>query len=413
MATFKYTQGVGVYRDRLVGGMVRRGYSAEMAERVFKQIEGFGSYGFPESHAASFAHLVYASSWIKCHHPAVFACALLNSQPMGFYAPAQIVRDAREHRVVVRPICINGSAWDCSLEPDPGSADQHALRLGLRMVAGLAAEEGAALVKARQASNGAPFASVEEVVRRAGLTRRAVEALAQADAFRDLGLDRRQAAWDAAGVMPDARAALPLFTAAIAAEHPEQRTLFDEAPPSLPPMPDGESIGRDYTSAGLTLRRHPLALLRPHIARLRCDDTRVLSRLPAGRRVRVPGLVLMRQQPMTAKGVIFLTLEDEHGQANVVVYTSIAKRDRVAMLTAALLVAEGRVEREDEHAEVPIVHLIASRLIDRSDLLATLGTIDGQEDGAWAEKALGRADEINRPDPGSRRPKMPATRDFR
>jgi error-prone DNA polymerase len=402
MATFKYTQGVGVYRDRLVGGMVRRGYSQEMAERVFKQIEGFGSYGFPESHAASFAHLVYASSWLKCHHPAVFACALLNSQPMGFYAPAQIVRDAREHGVVVRPVSVNDSEWDCSLEPDPCSADLHAMRLGLRMVSGLGEEEGRAVVKSRQASNGAPFASVEEAVRRAGLSRRAVEHLAGADAFASLGIGRRQAAWDASGFASEAGRELPLFRAAIASEHPDQKSLFDESLPTLPAMAEGEAIGRDYISAGLTLRRHPLSLLRPILARLRCDHSRALAKAPAGRRVRVPGLVLMRQQPMTAKGVIFVTIEDEHGHANVVVYAHVSERDRVPLLTSRLLVVEGRVEREDEHAEVPIVHLIAARLIDRSDLLDTLPAIGGDTVALEVERR-----------PGKMPLKMPPTRDFR
>jgi len=412
MATFKYTQGVGVYRDRLVNGMVRRGYAREMAERVFKQIEGFGSYGFPESHAASFAHLVYASSWLKCHHPAVFACALLNSQPMGFYAPSQIVRDAREHGVVVRPISVNDSVWDCSLEPDPSSADRHAMRLGLRMVFGLGEAEGRAVVEARQACNGAPFASVEETVRRAGLSRRGVESLAAADAFAGMGIGRRQAAWDAGGVAEAGREP-PLFRAAIAAEHPDQTSLFDEAKPSLPAMSEGEAIGLDYGSTGLTLGRHPLTLLRPVLAQLRCDDSRTLAKAPTGRRVRVPGLVLMRQQPMTAKGVIFVTIEDEHGNANIVVYAQIAERDRVPLLTSRLLVVEGRVEREDKHAEVPIVHLIASRLIDRSDLLDTLAKFGGQDDAGWAERILGRADEVKSPEPGSRRVRMPGTRDFR
>lgn len=402
MATFKYTQGVGVYRDRLVGGMVRRGYSAEMAERVFKQIEGFGSYGFPESHAASFAHLVYASSWLKCHHPAVFACALLNSQPMGFYAPAQIVRDAQEHGVVVRPVSVNNSEWDCSMEPDASSADLHAIRLGLRMVSGFGEEEGRAVVKARQASNGAPFASVEEAVRRAGLSRRAVEHLAGADALASLGIGRRQAAWDASGFTSAAGREPPLFRAAIASEHPDQRSLFDEAKPMLPAMAEGEAIGQDYGSTGLTLRRHPLALLRPQLARLRCDDTRILARMPVRRRVRVPGLVLMRQQPMTAKGVIFVTIEDEHGHANVVVYAHISERDRIPLLTSRLLVVEGRVEREDQHAEVPIVHLIAARLIDRSELLESLPALGSNDaEGEIAHQAA------------TPTVKLPPTRDFR
>lgn len=176
MATFKHTQGVGEYRERLIGGMVRRGYHPELAERVFKQIEGFGSYGFPESHAASFAHLAYASSWLKCHHPTVFAAALLNSQPMGFYAPAQIVRDAREHGVSIRPLDVNASVWDCALEPEQQSAEGYALRLGLRLAQGLSTQDGQQIVKARSGGNGSPFASPEEVVRRANIGRKAMEA---------------------------------------------------------------------------------------------------------------------------------------------------------------------------------------------------------------------------------------------
>ena len=413
MATFKYTQGVGVYRDRLVSGMVRRGYSAEMAERVFAQIEGFGSYGFPESHAASFAHLVYASSWLKCHHPTVFACALLNSQPMGFYAPAQIVGDARKHGVVVRPVSVNHSEWDCSLEPDPGSADQHAMRLGLRMVAGLPEDAGRALAKARQVNNGVPFATMEEVAVRARLGRREIRALADADAFAGLGLNRREAGWEALAVDPGLTTELPLFAAMAKAEAPDARPLIAEPPMPMPAMAEGEAIGLDYGATGLTLRRHPLAVLRPVLARLRCDDTRTLACAPSGRRLRVAGLTLMRQQPSTAKGVIFVTIEDEFGVANVVVYTHIAERDRVPLVTSRLMVVEGRVEREDQHAEVPIIHLIASRIINRSDLLDHLAHIDGKDDGAWAERMLGRADEVKRPEPGSRRVKMPGTRDFR
>ena len=367
MATFKFTQGMAQYRDKLVGGMVRRGYEPELAERVFKQLEGFGSYGFPESHAASFAHLAYVSAWMKCHHLAVFAAALLNSQPMGFYAPAQIVRDAREHRVLVRPIDVNHSDWDCSLEPDTGSAEGLALRLGLRMVAGLPAEDGKAIVRARRSGNGVPYASVDEVARRAGVGRPAVEALATADAFRGMGSVRRAALWDATAIERRGASLGPLFDA-IAGDGP----AVNEPSPRLPEESAGEAVVGDYRAAGLTLRDHPLAVLRPALTELGFHDTRILHSGRLGALVRLPGLVLMRQRPSTAKGVVFLTIEDEYGQANVVVFTDIAERDRPAMIGARLLVVEGRIERETEKAEVPIVHLIARRLVDRSDLLAVL-----------------------------------------
>ncbi len=408
MATFKYTQGVAQYRDKLVSGMVRRGYEPALAERVFKQIEGFGSYGFPESHAASFAHLAYASAWLKCHHPAVFAAALLNSQPMGFYAPAQIVRDAREHRVVVRPVEVNQSEWDCSLEPEAASAEGLALRLGLRMVAGLAAEDGKAVAKARRSGNGAPFANIEEVARRAGIGRTALEALAAANAFTGLGHGRRAALWDAAAVAKKGVAIGPLFEAA-ASEGP----LLPEPTASLPAEQEGEAVVEDYVATGLTLRRHPLALLRPQLDHLGLHDTRKLAAMRQGAWVRLPGLVLMRQRPGTAKGVVFVTVEDEHGQANIVVYAQIGERDRPALLGARLLLVEGRVEREAAKAEVPIIHVIARRLTDRSDLLDGLRQAGAGAD--WANRTLGRADEVRRPDPGSAapRPSFGKSRDFR
>jgi error-prone DNA polymerase len=294
MATFKYTQGVAVYRDRLVGGMVARGYDRELAERVFRQIEGFGSYGFPESHAASFAHLAYASSWVKRHHPAVFAAALLNSQPMGFYSAAQIVRDAVEHDVAARPVDANRSEWDCTLEPDPASAGGLALRLGLRLVVGLPQAEGRAVAKARRAGNGAPFASVEEVARRAGVGRRALEALAAADAFGTVG-SRRAALWAAAGF--ERTGDLPLFAAAEAGEARGDGPLLPEPAVDLPPQRVGEEVVEDYTATGLTLRPHPLALLRPALSALGLHDTRRLDAARSGSWIKLPGLVLMRQRP--------------------------------------------------------------------------------------------------------------------
>ncbi len=372
MATFKHTQGVGVYRERLIGGMVRRGYDPELAERVFKQIEGFGSYGFPESHAASFAHLAYASSWLKCHHPAVFAAALLNSQPMGFYAPAQIVRDAQQHAVEVRPVDINASDWDSTLEREMTSADAHAVRLGLRLASGLPEEEGKLIVKARRSGNGAPYGSVEEVARRAGVSRKAIEALAEADAFASLGQGRRAAMWDAKAIERDMPPLLRLAETALG-----EPGLIQETAPSLPEEAAGQSVVMDYTATGLTLRQHPLALLRPALTKLGYHDTRHLNTARTGSSIRLPGIVLMRQRPGTAKGIVFVTLEDEFGIANLVIYTDVGERDRSALIGARLMLAEGRIEREADHSEVPITHLICRKLIDRNDLLGTLTLEEG------------------------------------
>ncbi len=417
MATFRMTGGINRFRDKLVDGMVRRGYGRDFAERVFSQIDGFGSYGFPESHAASFAHLVYASSWIKCHHAAVFACALLNSQPMGFYAPAQIVRDAREHRVIVRPVDVNASEWDCTLEPEAASLGGLALRLGLRLVAGLGQSEAMAILAARQARNGVPFDSVEDLAWRAGLGRRALEVLAAADAFAGTGTARRRAAWDARGAASGPRE-LPLFAVVTAEAALESRaSLLPEPEAQLAAQSEGETVVWDYQSTGLTLRRHPLALLRPQLDGLGLVDTRHLETARVGSTIRLPGLVLMRQRPGSAKGVVFLTVEDEYGIGNLVAYPDIVERDRAALVAARLLVAEGRVEREATHAEVPIIHLIVRRLADRSDLLDGLlhdGPAEGGGNAAWAERSLGHADEVRRPEPGrSPKARLPTSRDFR
>ena len=412
MATFKYTQGVGVYRDRLVGGMVARGYDPELAERVFKQIEGFGSYGFPESHAASFAHLAYASAWLKCHHPTVFAAALLNSQPMGFYAPAQIVRDAQAHGTRVRPVCVNTSDWDSTLEPDPRSAEEYALRLGLRLAGGLPEEEGRRIAKVCRSGNGSPYGSVEEVARRAGVGRKAIEALAEADAFAGLGASRREAMWEARAIE---REIPPLLRLAGEAANLGEPPLIQEPTPALPAEADGQATVLDYIATGLTLRQHPLALLRGELQRLGLHDTRRLGTARPGSWIKLPGLVLMRQRPGTAKGIVFITVEDEFGTANLVVYADVGVRDRAALIGARLLVAEGRVEREVEHAEVPITHLICRRLVDRSDLLNGLARGEAGAAEEWGDAALLPNDEVQRPAPGSARPRtrMPGSRDFR
>jgi len=393
MATFRNEGKVAAFRQKFISGMLRRGYPPDFTERCFQQIEGFGSYGFPESHAMSFALLVYASAWVKCHHPAVFACALLNSQPMGFYAPAQIVRDAREHRVAVRPADVVASGWDCALEPDARSAEGLALRLGMRLVTGLGEEAGRRIADTR--ADG-PFVSIADLARRARLDRKALEALAQADAFRGLGRDRRAALWDAAALSGPA----PPLAAHDGAE----------AAPRLSRATAGEQTVLDYAGTGLTLRAHPMALLRPQLDALGLADTRVLAAAPQGRRLRLPGLVLVRQRPGSAKGVVFFTVEDEHGIANLVMYPDIAERFRGAVVASRLAIAEGRVERL-ETAEIPIIHLLVARIEDRSDLLDGLHLM---EEARW-EATLARADEVRRPNPRDdprARVRMPPSRDF-
>jgi error-prone DNA polymerase len=414
MATFKSRGDIWKFRQDFCEGMVARGYDQDFAERCFKQIEGFGTYGFPESHAASFAGLVYVSAWIKRHHPAAFAAALLNSQPMGFYAPAQIVRDAREHGVVVRAVDVAVSDWDCTLEIDPadsdlramrpsghrtGGDDGPALRLGLRQVAGLAEQAGKALVAARES---APFASVADLALRARLDRGAVAALARADAFGGLAEGRRGALWEAAGI----EAPLPLSQAR------------DAQPALLPRETAGEETVLDYAATGLSLRRHPLALLRAALTARGAADTRAIARGRQGGWVRVPGLVLVRQRPGSAKGVVFFTTEDEFGTANLVLYPDIVARDRAAVVGARLVLAEGRIERM-ETPTVPILHLVVKHLHDWSEMLHGLHRLDS-EDTSW-KRVLARADEVARPnlhdarDPTSRqRPAaFPNSRDFR
>ncbi|CAH0229378.1 error-prone DNA polymerase [Roseomonas sp. CECT 9278] len=393
MATFRNEGKVAAFRQKFIAGMLRRGYPQDFAERCFHQIEGFGSYGFPESHAMSFALLVYASAWVKCHHPAIFAAALLNSQPMGFYAPAQIVRDAKDHQVAVRAADVTASDWDCTLEPTPDSVEGLALRLGLRLVSGLG-EEAAQRIAAARAQ--APFASIADLAQRARLDRGDLEALAQADAFRGLGRDRRAALWDVAALSGPA----PPLAAHDGAE----------AAPRLPRATAGEQTVLDYAGTGLTLRAHPMALLRPQLDALGLADTRALNAAPQGRRLRLPGLVLVRQRPGSAKGVVFFTVEDEHGVANLVMYPDIAERFRAAVVASRLIVAEGRVERHEKSA-VPIIHLLVARVQDRSDLLDGLHLM---EEARW-DASMARADEVRRPNPRDDprgRVRMPQSRDF-
>jgi error-prone DNA polymerase len=361
MATFKMTGGVSKFRDKLIAGMAARGYTPEFAENTFRQIEGFGSYGFPESHAASFALIAYASAWMKRHHPDVFCCALLNSQPMGFYAPAQVVSDARAHGVLIHPVSVNDSRWDCTLEKTSGP--WRAVRLGLRMAKGLPNADGAAIVLARGTE---PFTSVEELARRSGASIGALERLAEADAFAAMGLDRRAALWAIRGL---ADSALPLWAAADAGAMP--RPEGAEPVVDLTPMTAGRSVVEDYRSLGLSLRAHPVSFLRSVLAgrgMIACGE---LVAMRDGRRATAPGLVLVRQRPGSAKGIMFITLEDETGIANIVVWPSVFEANRALILSARMIAVRGRVQREGE-----VIHVVAERLEDLSPLLASLGRVE-------------------------------------
>lgn len=361
MATFKKPGEVSLFREKLISGMVERGYEQDFAERCFRQIEGFGTYGFPESHAASFALLVYVSAWMKCHYPAVFACALLNSQPMGFYAPAQIIADARAHGVDVRAPDVNRSDQDYSLEP--GREGDLALRIGLRQIRGLAEEDGLMLVAER--GNGYP--DLESLQKRAGLGRRALECLAAGDAFRSLGIERREALWRIARL--PWHGSLPLFAAS---EEPDQPP---EDPADLAALPEaglGEAVVEDFGALRMSLRRHPLLLLRGDLEALRTRPNADLARARDGQWMSVAGLVLVRQQPGSAKGVIFVTLEDETGVANLVIWPDSFRRYRPAILGSRLMWVRGRVQREES-----VVHLVAGKILDMSDMLDSLWQRDG------------------------------------
>jgi error-prone DNA polymerase len=364
MATFKVTGGVSSFKDRLVSGMMARGYAAEFAETIFSQLEGFGSYGFPESHAASFALIAYASSWLKCHHPDVFCAALLNAQPMGFYAPAQIVRDAREHGVEVRPVCVNASRWDCTLEGVDRS-DTFAMRLGLRQVRGLSNVDAATIVLAR---GDRPFASVDDMWRRVGVPTASLIQIAEADGFRpSMGLARREALWAIKALRDEP---LPLFAAASAREQaivPE----VDEPMVALKPMTAGREVVEDYGHVGLSLRQHPVAFLRQDLAGDRFMTCAAAGSARDGRSCRVAGVVLIRQRPGSAKNVTFITIEDETGVANLVVWERVYEAHRRTVLTASMLGVVGYIQREGE-----VVHVVAHKLIDLSPMLAGLGGRD-------------------------------------
>jgi error-prone DNA polymerase len=364
MATFKLTGGVSAFATKLVTGMVERGYTQEFALKTFTQLEGFGSYGFPESHAASFALVAYVSAWIKCHHPDVFCCSLLNSQPMGFYAPAQIVRDARQHGVEVRPVDANRSRWDCTLEPTDGR--YLAVRLGLRMAKGLANDHGARIVLAR---GDRPFVSVEEMWRRAQVPVAALEKLATADAFGGMGLDRRQAEWAIRALRDEP---LPLFAAADDRAGNLAPEIVEDAV-KLREMTAGANVVEDYQATGLTLRQHPVAFLRQDLDRMGVVPTSRLSEIKDGRRVKVAGLVLVRQRPGSARGVMFLTIEDESGIGNLIIWTKTFEMYRRVILSASMLGIRGILQREGE-----VIHVIVEHLDDLTPLLRSVGGRDAE-----------------------------------
>jgi error-prone DNA polymerase len=339
------------FQQKFMDGMSANGYTQDFAQRVFHQIEGFGDYGFPESHAASFALLVYVSAWLKCYHPAAFAAALLNSQPMGFYAPAQLVADARKHGVVVRPIDVNYSNWDCILEPVSDSEpNTFALRLGFRLLSGLS-KKHIDRIEERRGTN--HFIGFEEFGQRTGLNKSVLKQLARGSAFGSLGLTRRDALWLA---LPD-RDALPLFDG----------ILDDEMPVALPAASPLEETLADYRAAGLTLREHPMFFLRPMLVKLKAVRARELITLRSGCRLKVSGIVLVRQRPSTAKGVTFVTLEDETGLANLVIWQSVWERYRRVAYTSAVLLVEGTLESEGG-----VIHVVVNKMEDISESLAAL-----------------------------------------
>jgi len=364
MAAWKRKGGVHRFEEPLKQGMAAKGYPAEFADRIFQQMLGFGEYGFPESHAHSFALLAYSSSWLKRHEPACFLAALINSQPMGFYTPSQLVQDARRHGVCVRPADVSCSSWDCTLEDT--AQPQPAVRLGLRLVAGLGEAAAERLVQARAAG---PFANAEDMALRAQLTQQDLRALAAADALASLSGHRRQQMWEAA------------------AQHAAPALLRDvpvhEPPLQLPAAPEGEEILFDYAATGLTLRRHPLALLRPRLARWRLLTALQLHGMPHGRTVRACGIVTVRQRPGTAKGTTFVTLEDETGPVNVIVWPALLERWRDALLRSRLLAVEGlwQATRPSEPGGVAVHHLVLQRCRDLTSLLGRLGgALEGSRD---------------------------------
>ncbi|MGD1885069.1 MAG: error-prone DNA polymerase [Paracoccaceae bacterium] len=390
MATFRSRGTIGALEDKMVSRMIRRGYDPEFAARCFNQIKGFGDYGFPESHAASFALLVYISSWIKCHYPDVFCAALLNSQPMGFYAPAQIVRDAREHGVEVRPPDVNFSHWDNTLEPS--GLGVFAVRLGLRQVDGM----GEAVAGRIMACRGTPYADVADLKKRARVDAGSMRKLAAADAFRSIGLDRRAALWDTRALRdaPD----LPLFS--------ETRDEGVEIQHKLPEMPTSEHVVADYQTLRLSLKAHPMSFLRASMTRQGYTPAGRLEHMRSGQMVSMAGIVLIRQRPGSAKGVCFITIEDETGVANLVVWPKIMEKYRKVIMRSRLINVQGTIQKGDG-----VIHVVAHHLSDRSDALDLLSN-------DVMQVPIARADEVNKPvpPPAHRHPRdvriIPKSRDF-
>ena len=413
MATFKRVGTIGTFQRKMIDGMLANGYARDFAERCFQQIEGFGEYGFPESHAASFALLVYASAWLKCRYPDAFAAALLNAQPMGFYAPAQIVRDAREHGVEVRPPDINHSLWDSTLESGPHAAERlhelhrdmhddirtaHAVRLGLREIKGLS-EKDAKLVMEKR---GVAYDSVRDLWLRSGLSPHVLERLADADAFGSLGLTRREALWaaKALGRVGDRDDDLPLFAidggvvpAYIISREPDVR---------LPPMPIGEEVINDYRFLHLSLRAHPAQFLRSDLSARGIKQNDTLRRTASGARIRISGLVTCRQRPGSANGVVFMTIEDETAIANVIVWPKIFERLRPVVLGARYVAVTGRVQEESG-----VIHVVAEQLEDLTPFLAQLADHGAEIDG------LARCDEVRRPIEDQREARLAGSRHSR
>lgn len=375
MATFKFSGGVSHFKEKLVNGMVERGYTQEFAERTFSQLEGFGSYGFPESHAASFALLAYASSWLKCQHPDIFCAAILNSQPMGFYEPAQLIRDAKDHSVEIRPICINASRWDCTLEKTKQNLS--AVRIGFRQVKGLSNKDAAALIAARR---DIVYTSIEDIWRRAEISLSALIKLAKADAYLpSLGLSRREAVWKIKALRDEA---LPLFIAADKRVN-RYREEIDEPDISLKPMTAGREVVEDYQNIGFTLRCHPVSFLRKTLKQRHVVTCKNANDSKHSKWLSIAGLVLVRQKPGSAKGVMFITIEDETDACNLVIWPSIYKKYRRIIFTAGMIAAQGKIQREGS-----VVHIVVHQLFDLSKDLASVGEIDFQ-------LRHGRGDEVH------------------
>jgi error-prone DNA polymerase len=395
MATFRRSGTIGTLKEKFIEGMVAKEYTRDFAERCFKQIEGFGDYGFPESHAASFALLVYVSAWLKCRHPAIFACAILNSQPMGFYAPAQLVRDAREHGVEVRPVDVNVSEWDNTLERTYES--KLALRLGFREINGFRKQDAAQLINAR----GAGYRTLHDLWRRSGLGPAALETLAKADAYGSLFIDRRRALWQIHALD---EGQLPLFDADDGA--PDDRGWPSHIPAEdlsapLPEMSLGEQILEDYHTIGFSLRAHPVSLLRERLNRLGITPNKNLATARNGDRIKVAGLVLVRQRPGTASGVIFMTLEDDGGIANIVVWPKVFEANRRIVLGSRMVAIEGKLQREGL-----VIHVVADRVTDLSPLLRTLN-----EDQHDTGRVIARGDQVKYATGGDQRLRV-RSRDF-